>query len=44
MLRGIFGPKMEEVAGGSRRLYTEELHKLYASLNFVRMITSKRMK
>jgi hypothetical protein len=27
-LRGIFGPKREEVAGGWRRLHNEELHKL----------------
>jgi hypothetical protein len=27
VLRRIFGPKMEEVAGGWRRLHNEELHK-----------------
>jgi len=27
----IFGPKREEVAGGSRRLRNVELHNLYAS-------------
>jgi hypothetical protein len=31
MLRRIFGPKMEEVVGGWRRLHNEELHNLYAS-------------
>jgi hypothetical protein len=30
VLRGIFGPKGEEVAGGWKRLHDEELH------NFVR--------
>jgi hypothetical protein len=28
VLRRIFGPKREEVAGGWRRLHTEELHNL----------------
>jgi hypothetical protein len=32
VLRGIFEPKREEVAGGWRRLHNEELHNLYASL------------
>jgi hypothetical protein len=31
----IFGPKMEEVAGGWRRLHSEELHNLYASPNII---------
>jgi hypothetical protein len=26
VLRRIFGPKIEEVAGGGRRLHNEELH------------------
>jgi hypothetical protein len=38
VLRRIFGPKREEVAGGWRRLHNEELHNLYASLNIVRVI------
>jgi hypothetical protein len=32
VLRRIFGPKREEVAGGWRRLHNEELHNLYTSL------------
>jgi hypothetical protein len=28
VLRRIFGPKREEVAGGWRRLHNEELHKI----------------
>jgi hypothetical protein len=28
VLRGIFGPKREEVAGGWRRLHNKELHNL----------------
>jgi hypothetical protein len=31
VLRRIFGPKMEEVAGDWKRLNIEELHNLYAS-------------
>jgi hypothetical protein len=33
VLRGIFGPKGEEVAGDWRRLHNEELRNLYASLD-----------
>jgi hypothetical protein len=33
VLRRIFGPKREEVAGGWRRLHNEELHNLYTSPN-----------
>jgi hypothetical protein len=29
LLRKIFGPKREEVAGGWRRLHNEVLHNLY---------------
>jgi hypothetical protein len=32
VLRRIFVPKREEVAGGWRRLHNEELHNLYVSL------------
>jgi hypothetical protein len=30
----IFGPKREEVAGGSKKLHNEELHNLNASLKY----------
>jgi hypothetical protein len=33
VLRRIFEPQRQEVAGGWRRLHNEELHKLYASKN-----------
>jgi hypothetical protein len=33
MLRRIFGPKREKVAGGWRRLHNEELHKMYVAPN-----------
>jgi hypothetical protein len=42
MLRIIFGTKREEVAGGWRRLHNEELHNLYASSNFIRVVRSRR--
>jgi hypothetical protein len=42
-LRGIFGPKREEVAGGWRKLH-EELHNLYASPDIIRVIKSRRMR
>jgi hypothetical protein len=38
VLRRIFEPKREEVAGDWRRLHNEELHRLYASQNITRMI------
>jgi hypothetical protein len=44
VLRRIFGPKKEEVAGGWRRLHTEELHNLYATQNIIRVIKSRRMR
>jgi hypothetical protein len=37
VLRRIFGPKREEVAGGWRRLHNKELHDLYASPNVIRV-------
>jgi hypothetical protein len=43
VLRRIFGPKREEVAGGWRRLHNEELHNLYASPDIIRVIKLRRM-
>jgi hypothetical protein len=43
VLRRIFGPKRVEVTGSWRKFYSEELHKLYSSLNFIMMIISSRM-
>jgi hypothetical protein len=43
VLRGIFRPKREELAGGRRRLRNEELHNLYASPNIIRVIKSRRI-
>jgi hypothetical protein len=39
VLRGIFGPKRDEVIGGWRKLHNEELHNLYCSI-----IRSRRMR
>jgi hypothetical protein len=42
--RRILGFKREELAGGWRRLHNEELHKLYASPDIIKVINSRRMK
>jgi hypothetical protein len=42
VLKIIFGPKWEKA--GWRRLHNEELHNLYASLNIIRVIRSRRMR
>jgi hypothetical protein len=44
VLRGIFGPKRDEVTGDWRELHNEELHNLYSSPNIIRMIKSRRMR
>jgi hypothetical protein len=44
VLRGIFGYKREEVAGGWRRPHNEDLHDLYASSNIIRAIKPRRMR
>jgi hypothetical protein len=41
--RRIFGPKREELTGSWRKLHNEELHYLYSSSNFIRVIKSRRM-
>jgi hypothetical protein len=40
----IFGPKRDEVTGGSRTLHNEELHNLYSSSNIIRMINSRKIR
>jgi hypothetical protein len=44
VLRRLFGPKRDEVAGKWRRLHNEELYDLYCSPNIIRVITSRRMR
>jgi hypothetical protein len=44
VLKRIFGPKKEKVAGGWRRLHNEELHNLYASPDIIMAIKSRSMR
>jgi hypothetical protein len=44
MLRRIFGLMREEVMGGWRKLYNEELHNVYSSPNFIRVIESRTIR
>jgi hypothetical protein len=44
VLRRIFGPKRDGVAGGWRKLHNEDLHNLYSSPSIIRIIKSKRMR
>jgi hypothetical protein len=44
VLRRIFGPKRDEVTGGWRKLHNEELHGLYSSPSFIRVIKARRMR
>jgi hypothetical protein len=44
VLRRIFGPKRDEVAGERRKLHNEELHALYSSPSILRVIKSRRMR
>ena len=44
VLRGIFGPKKDEVTGGCGRLFNQELNGLYSSPNIIRFNTSSRMR
>jgi hypothetical protein len=37
VLRRTFGPKGDEVTGGCKKLYNEELHNLYSSPSIIRM-------
>jgi hypothetical protein len=43
VLRRIFGPKRDG-DGSWRKLHNDELHSLYSSPNFVRVIKSRRMR
>jgi hypothetical protein len=44
VLRRIFGPKREEIAGEWRKLHSEELYYLYSSPNIIRVIKSRRIR
>jgi hypothetical protein len=43
VLRGIRGPKRDEVTGEWRKLHNEELNDLYSCPNIVRVIKSRRL-
>jgi hypothetical protein len=43
ILRGIFRRKRDEIVGGWRKLFHEELHSLYSSPNVIRIIKPRRM-
>jgi hypothetical protein len=43
VLRRIFGPKKEEVAGDWGRLDNEEFHDLYSSSNIINAMKSKKL-
>jgi hypothetical protein len=44
VLKTIFGPKREEVAGGWRRLHNKELHNLHDSPDIIRVIILRKMR
>jgi hypothetical protein len=44
VLRGIFGPKRDEVTGERRKLQNGELHNLYSSPDIIRHTKSRRMR
>jgi hypothetical protein len=44
LLRRIFGPKRDKMAGCWRKPHNEELHDLYSSPSIVRVIKSRRMR
>jgi hypothetical protein len=44
VLKSIFGPKREKVAGEWTKLHNEELNGLYSLPNIVRVIKSRRMR
>jgi hypothetical protein len=44
VLRGMFGPKRDEVTGEWGKLHNGELHNLYSSPDIIRQIKSRRMR
>jgi hypothetical protein len=43
-LRRLFGPKMDEVIGGWRKLRSEEVHDFYSSPSVITINKSRRMR
>jgi hypothetical protein len=44
VLRRIFGPKRDDMTGECRKLHNEELHGLYSSPSFIRIMKARRMR
>jgi hypothetical protein len=44
VLRRVFGPRREDVAGGWRKLHNDEIRELYSLPIIIKMITSRRMR
>jgi hypothetical protein len=44
VLRGIFGPKRNEVTGEWRKLHNEERHDLYSSPSIIKIMKLRRMR
>jgi hypothetical protein len=44
VLRGIFGPKRDEVMGGWRKLHNKKLHNLYSLPSIIRMVELRNMR
>jgi hypothetical protein len=44
VLRGIFGPKRDEVTGGQRKLHDKETRDLHSSPSAIRIIKSSRVR
>jgi hypothetical protein len=44
VLRGVFGPKKDEVTGEWRKLHNEKLNDLFSLPNIVRVVKSRRMR
>jgi hypothetical protein len=43
-LRGMFGKTRREMVEGSRKLHNEDNHKMYSSVNTIRVIKAKRVR
>jgi hypothetical protein len=44
VLRGIFGPRRDEVTGEWRKLHNEELHDLHSSPSIIRITMARRLR
>jgi hypothetical protein len=44
VLRGVFGPKRDEVTAEWRKLHNEELNNMYPLPSIVRVVKSRRMR